>query len=271
VEVGELVAVEVIAPDNMACPFSHDGTELEPRENVFPPAGGKQLNNAATLAGNMGDAKHFSELIPIQVHGKEEKTQYSAHHLIPGNESWPKTALKKWVDKKFNHIKENIGYDVNATENGASLPGWTGFQYGTGVFGKSWGSYRFQQEYSFAAMRAVSENRQFHDRHSTYSKFVVKALNKISEKLDAKVRVKKPPGCGHKNCMGGDETKKKFNPPYELVARLDSVARRLESHVIGPKKTWKAPLFTSRWALAYAKSGTGAEAAKALSDIGKSL
>lgn len=180
-EVGEPVGVGVIVPDNLQCPFSHYDRQVKEKDNVFPPAGGKDLNNAATLANNMGDAKHFSDLMPIKVNGKPEKTQYSAHHLIPGNESWPKTSLKKWVDKKFGHIKQNIGYDVNAMENGASLPGWTGFPYGyaAGKFGKSCGSFKFQEEYAFKSMRAVGGTRQFHDRHSTYSKFVVKTLNKI--------------------------------------------------------------------------------------------
>jgi hypothetical protein len=271
-QIGELVAVGVIAGDD-ECPFKHRDAEVKPRDNVFPPAGGKELNNAATLAKKMGDEKHFSDLMPITVDGKEEQTQYSAHHLVPGNETWPKTALKKWVDKKFSHIKENIGYDVNKGANGASLPGWTGYKYGTsyGVFGKPWGSYKFQQDYAFKAMRAVGDQRQFHDRHATYSKFVLKALNKISEKLDARVRAKKPPGCGHNKCMGAADDKKPFNPPYELLVRIDDVALRLEGFLVCSHKRWQAPLFTSRWALAYAKGASGVEAGKALSDLGKKL
>lgn len=265
-ELGEMVAVPTISGDD-ECPFPHDKEPIEAIDNVFPPKDGKESNNAEKLATAMTEEFHFTEMLEITVNGVDEKAKYSAHHLIPGNGSWPKTKLKKWVDKRYNHIKENIGYDVNKLENGVSLPGWPGIKYGT--FGGAWGDYTHQKEYAIQAMNASASNRQFHDSHSTYSEFVVKVLDKVSEKLDARVRDRKSPGCGHEKCIAG--VKKKYNPPLRLNKRINAVALRLEGYLACSVSKWQMPLYTSKWGLAYKRNIEGEDASKLLSKAGKKI
>ena len=265
-ELGEMVAVTTISGED-ECPYPHKAVDIVPLTNVFPPKDGKESNDAEKLAVAMTEEYHFTEMLDIKVNGEDEKAKFSAHHLIPGNGSWPKTKLKKWVDKRYNHITENIGYDVNGLKNGVSLPGWPGIKYGT--FGKAWSQYTHQKEYAIEAMKSAHNNRQFHDSHSTYSEFVVKVLDKISEKLDANVKNKGNPGCGHKRCKPG--SKKKFNPPVNLMRRINDSALRLEGYLVCSVSNWQMPLFTSKWGLAYKREIEGKEASKLLSKAGKKI
>jgi hypothetical protein len=254
-QIKESIAIIVPPSEGEECLFSHKKQEIKPRKNVFPPAGGE--NDAKLLGKNM-KTDHISVPRKIVVSGKEEILKNSPHHLIPGDESWPKTDLRVWVDKKFGKIKENIGYDVNAKENGVSLPGWTGYDDN----GEKWSNYDSQQEYAFAAMKMAKG--QFHDRHATYSKFVVKCLNKIAERFNRRTGKVVTPGCGNSNCMGKEKDGKKHNPPYELIPRLHSVEDRLRNLLKGGRKNWKMPIFTSRWALVYKKDIEAQEAREQL-------
>ena len=274
-QLGEMVAVAALT-GNDKCPFPHDKKPIKPKVNVFPPKDGKESNDAEKLANAMTEEYHFAGLLDITVNNVPEYAKYSAHHLIPGNGTWPKTALKKWVDKRFGHIKENIGYDVNKLENGVSLPGWPGIKYGT--FGNSWGSYGFQREYAIEAMKRTNNSeyvdasqRQFHDSHSTYSEFVVKVLDKINEKLDERVKGKKTKGCKNKKCIAYNSGDKKFNPPLGLLNRINGVALRLEGYLADAPSQWQMPLFTSKWGLVHKDEISAKEARKQLSKAGKKL
>jgi len=102
-------------------------------------------------------------------------------------------------------------------------------------------------DYAFASMRAAGA-RQFHDRHPAYSDFVVRVLNKIAAPLDA--RVNDSAGCGEDDCPG-NKAKKPFDPPYNLLARLYTLAGSLQGKLMGSPRSWKMPLMTSRFALMY--------------------
>jgi len=167
--------------------------------------------------------------------------QFTAHHLIPGNEAWPKSKLYRWIDKRKGHIKGDIGYDVNNERNGVDLPGHTPVSNWTAKSG------RFRKDYAFASMRAAGA-RQFHDRHPAYSDFVVRVLNKIAAPLDA--RVNDSAGCGEDDCPG-NKAEKPFDPPYNLLARLYTLAGSLQGKLMGSPRSWKMPLMTSRFALMY--------------------
>jgi len=265
-ELGELVAVIVSASED-ECPFPHTKQDIEKLDNVFPPVDGPTKNDAEKLAEKMTPEFHFFELIDIRVNGEVETARFSAHHLIPGNEAWPKTNLRKWIDKSYGHIVENIGYDVNAMGNGVSLPGWPGIKYGT--FAGSWSSYTHKKEYSNKCMESVYDRRQFHDKHTTYSEFVVKVLDKINEKLDNNVKTRGNPGCGHKKCKSG--SKKAFNPPIRLINRLNGVAGRLEKYLVCSESDWQMPLYTSRWAMVYKEGIEETNAKKELTKSGDSM
>jgi len=237
-ELAESIAFSV--DDSSECPFSHEPVEHK-KKNVVPEPDTK--NNATTLSNNLdADSKHLK---PINIKFKvgtadhDHVAQFSAHHLVPGNEAWPKSDLYKWIDHRPGHIIADIGYDVNKASNGIDLPSHT--------TEKSWSAKTpgFQREFAFACMEADTGKRQFHDRHPAYSKFVVKVLNKIAAKLE----VKETPGCGHKNCTAGN--KKPFAPPYELNMKLDGVSGRLRKYLKGDESKWRKPLMTSRFALMY--------------------
>jgi hypothetical protein len=240
-QLGEMVKVAADVDKGWKCPFEHQPA-VHNKKNVLPP--GPEKNDAGALSDALDDASKHLENIDISFTCKKKdydlEAQFTAHHHIPGNESWPasKTQLKKWVDKRENHIKGDIGYDVNAAYNGVDLPGHTA--------APSWSDQQFQTRYAFACMACDTKDRQFHDRHPAYSDFVVQILNKIATKLTAEV---KKGGCGKKNCpaSGG----KKYDPPYRLLGRLIGVAARLEKYLVGDYRKWKKPVMTSRFALMY--------------------
>lgn len=243
-ELGELVSV-VTAVDEWECPFPHRPREHN-QKNVLPPPSTK--NNAKKLSANLDEESMHLEPIPIVLPGTKNKgheAQFTAHHLIPGNETWPESDLYEWIDKRKKLVQGDIGYDVNAAINGIDLPSSKAIS--------GWGSKSgtFQRDYAFASMAADKKTRQFHDRHPAYSEFVVKVTNKIAAKLEAKEK----PGCGKKNCGAG--VSKPYAPPYGLLARLVGLGNRLRGYLWGGARNWRKPIMTSRFALMYKNKKTG--------------
>jgi hypothetical protein len=240
-ELLEMVNVVVALDNDWKCPFPHSPLTHDKKNTIPPP---EKENNAKKLQTALDTEGAHVENIPLRFHLRKkpysEEAQFTAHHLIPGNETWPpaKTQLYKWVDDREGHIKGDIGYDVNGVRNGVDLPGHTN--------ASGWGDPEFETRFAFGCIIADKKKRQFHDRHPAYSDFVVNTLNKIAEKLDAMVP---NPGCGKKNCGGASA--KPYDPPYGLLLRLHGVAARLQGKLTGDARRWKAPLFTSRFALMF--------------------
>jgi hypothetical protein len=236
------------------CPFPHKPLKHN-RKNVLPPP--KTANNASTLSDNLdAESKHVANIaLKFRSGGKEHKmeAQFTAHHLVPGNETWPKTRLNKWVDKRKNWIKGDIGYDVNDAANGLDLPGNT-----VAAQAGKWGNETFQKDYAFVCMTSDTKDRQFHDRHPSYSDFVINVMNKIATKLE---KERKDNGCGKTDCGGAG--KKKYDPPYELLERINGVASRMASKLVGSARKWKPPVMTSRFALMYKNRGLTQSQARA--------
>lgn len=245
-ELAEPVAIAFGNADPDECMFSHARTPPKNLENVMPPVDGKDTNDAATLGRNLDAQSQGMEVIEIgiEVNGRmrQRDVQYTPHHVIPGNEAWPETALLEWVDAAKGTINMDIGYDVNDASNGIDLPGIHGLEDG------AWRGAAFQMRYAFAAMACSAPKRQFHDRHNTYSAFVVNALDAIAEKMAPK-DPDGMPGCGAKHC--GGSRAKPYDPPVELLGRLDEVAARLKLKLQGVESGWRMPIFTSRFALMY--------------------
>jgi hypothetical protein len=246
-ELGELVAVTVGDAARDECPFPH-----RPREhnetNVLPPPDTK--NNATKLSANLDKESLHLEVMDVTVADEPAKVHFSAHHVVPGNETWPNSKLYKWIDKRDGHVCGDIGYDVNAAVNGVDLPSHEA------VPGWKACLPTYQAEYAFVAMRADGQGRQFHDRHSAYSDFVVNTIDKIAATLEAKDK----PGCGKKNCGGA--TQKPYDPPYEMLPRLEGVAARLRSQLVGGAQNWHPPVMTSRFALMFKNTGMSQAAAR---------
>jgi hypothetical protein len=255
-QLGETVGFGAPGGD-LECPFDHKKATLKQLTNVMPRWEKNDADALGTALGNDHLKPH-----DIKVGGADLEAHYTPHHLLPGNASWPNTALRKWVDKRLGHIKENIGYDVNAEYNGVSLPGSKGYK---AVSGKAWSAYGQQADYAFAAIKATKDRRQFHDAHPAYNEFVTKVLDKISEKLDAKIRNGGSPGCGKTDCAGDTTMKKKYDPPIRLMARLAGVTERLEGYLVGQPSGWKMPIYTSRFSLMYQTKWTEEKARQEMS------
>jgi hypothetical protein len=250
-QLGEMVSVAADVDSGWQCPFDHR-PRTHNKQNVLPPPSSE--NNAKTLSDNLdAESKSVANITIRFQHNnakRSEEVQFTAHHLIPGNESWPTSELNKWIDDRKGHICADIGYDVNGAYNGVDLPGHTA--------ASGWTDPRFQTRYAFGAIVADKKKRQFHDRHAAYSDFVIKVLDKIATKLE----VHPSPGCGKKNC-GGSKAKP-FDPPYKLLPRLVEVALRLERKVTGDSRKWKAPVMTSRFALMFKNRGLSQDQARKL-------
>jgi hypothetical protein len=154
------------------------------------------------------------------------------------------------------HVEHDIDYNVNCYENGIDLPS-------SNAMRGDWTTRTedFQNRYAFAAMRADSKTRQFHDAHKAYSDFVINVLEKIATKLDA---IEKKGGCGDDDCVMKGKSKP-FPVPVSLLPRVHGVARRLAGFLHGNAKDWRKPVFTSKFALIYKnKSLTQAQAVEQL-------
>ncbi len=268
-ELAEPVDVAFVSDDPWNCPFSHSKKKQPERDNVMPPVDGKDTNNADTLGKNLDQQSAGMEVVEIGLKmGKVTRkldVQYTPHHVIPGNETWPDTKLLKWVDKKDGTITGDIGYDVNDMSNGIDLPGIHG--YGSTRWSGS--GQAFQMKYAFAAMACSRPQRQFHDRHNAYSEFVVNVLDAIAEKLEARSPAELP-GCGKDNC--GGKKKKPYDPPYGLLSRLDGVAGRLKLKLQGKESNWEMPIFTSRFGVMYkSQPMTQEEAREALREAREAM
>lgn len=188
----------------------------------------------------------------VSLKGKDFDAAVAAHHLIPGNASLKESDLflseeYLWKDGK---AKGNIGYNINAEENGVWSPG----NYGVRPWGARGASFMSNnanlglkpEDFAFAAMELW--RTQFHDAHGHYSNFVKDSLDKLYEKLEAQHDIWCP------------EAKKKEKKPeekepiYVLVNRLHTISRRMKRMLTFPTTNWKRNIYTSRFVEQYMDS-----------------
>lgn len=254
-QLGEAIALGTTPQEYWKCPFDHSGnaepeklpSEMEPWEKSDSDKLGRKLE----ARGKSDKQEYHLKKTDIMFRGKKVTAQFTPHHLIPGPGSWVDSKLRKWVDKRDNHIKENIGYELNESYNGVSLPS----RYG--ISDASWNALdeTDKQQYAFKCMEALTPLAQFHiGGHEDYNDFVLEVLDKIAEKLDSKIKDRKYPGCDQENCAGMKRQRKPYDPPIHLLKRLESVALRLERYLIGsPIKNWREPIILSNYARMYKK------------------
>lgn len=199
-----------------------------------------ERNLSSILAGNLGSEPKWTISNPDKSLRSDNqaivKVTPAAHHCIPGKASLKRAEelltdfMRK--DGQYNHICD-IGYDVNAAENGVWLAGNYYVRKKNG-WGKTWSACApaFQDKYAERAMDKA--NCQFHDAHEEYSDHVLATLQSICNKLK---KLKKK----NANCpiCGKDMKGKKNRPPYGLVGRLNFVSsqyRGLLTPISGVKK-----------------------------------
>jgi len=248
-ELLEMVNVVAGDPDNASCPFPHFPPGARP-DNYWPNSSSQLGTNldAEWLAGTKLLLSRMTvTTIATGPSGKKNYTAtYNPHHLLPGEASWPKTKLKRWVDKSGD-VVDDIGYNVNCYQNGVDLPSSNAMR---GSWQTTAGrTENFQINYAFAAMEADSRTRQFHDSHEAYSDFATKVLDKIAAKLDKK-ESNGNVGCGQTTCPA-EKAKKKYPTPHDLLPRIHATSARLSRYLWGTPRKWRKPIMTSKYALMY--------------------
>ena len=195
----------------------------------------------------------------------------AAHHLIPGNESLKVSKLWDLINKTDDpdrriisykgetkidkpqtisaistakgtwKIAQNVGYNVNGAHNGVWLPGNYAMIQGrnpdnTHVWKKQTEDWR--KEYIYRVSKEITG--QFHDRHTTYSRAIVKnLLDPIGQAL--RDHLMNCPECQKKK---GQE----ISPPYPVIHSLFKASAWLKRKVSGTPAEWLTPyLTTDKW------------------------
>jgi hypothetical protein len=151
-EMGELIAVELVADTIDQCPFDHSTEAPEDIENdlvgVGTTLGQKMTDGEGTRTGQTGLGKDPQprDAPGHSLHNQEKPIwlpEYdpelfpltcAAHHLIPAQASLRDSKLVKWLvhgsvssqtksGKGQGKLSHNVGYDVNGSQNGIWLPG----------------------------------------------------------------------------------------------------------------------------------------------------
>lgn len=231
-DIGESIAINVIAPKKTECWFCQEPVKEPNKKNDLaedPDSIGKPENDLTNDSSKLGSALKFRPNWRIALPATEQGhiVTAAAHHLIPGN------ASLKQITKLTNYmvggkkVADDVGYDVNAKDNGIWLPGSYGVTEKSQTQVK-WSRYAYQDAYAVRAMKAA--NAQFHDSHPDYSEKVKKTLSTIADRIIAK-HPEKCPAC--------DRTlSDKTRPPYGLVGRLHAVSRHHRRFLRGPPRKW---------------------------------
>lgn len=261
-DLGEKVSVDMIASemhDEETCAFC---SSTEPPKDVVndltdehdEDAEAKLGDNMPTYkfkndAGKLGTAlggKPDAKIVALA--NKDFEASVAAHHLIPGNAALKESQLFKsekylWKDGK---AKGNIGYNINAGENGVWSPG----NYGVRPWGPGGAAFKSAnptlepKDFAFAAMDKW--RTQFHDAHADYSSFVKDSLDKVFEKLEAKKDIWCP------EAKKKEEKKPEEKEPiYALVQRLNTISSRMKKMLTFPTRNWKRNIYTSRFVEMY--------------------
>lgn len=207
--------------------------------------------------------------LPIKLDGNEYPLSVAAHHLIPGEDSLPKSALAKYVWKSEGTIAGDIGYHVDGAENGLWLPTHQAMsagmaagdirvpseadpskteraRYGTMSKQDSSSTHTsFIYGYTQMAMRLVGG--QFHDSHKEYSQKVVEMLAGIALWVH-----QASSSC--QKCADAIKQDGKVPPPHFLAFRLNALSGHLRALLRGSPMGWKEPFFTSEYARKYKES-----------------
>ncbi len=248
-EVGEAVAVVVgDTSHDEDCYFCKAKEQPEEIQNDLEASAddddegyGGFKNDASKLGKALGASPGQHR---ASVDGKELDITVAAHHLIPGNASLKKSQLFRseeylWLDGKK---KGNIGYNVNAAENGVWLPG------NYAIDGWSGKLDSFKEQYAQSAIERW--RAQFHDAHEAYSEFVLEALAKVYEKIENVYCVACPQAREQKKKPSPEE-----RPPLRaLVARLNTISARMRRMLVAPTMNWKKNIYTSSRSLRFMES-----------------
>jgi hypothetical protein len=229
----EVINAEVMEILGDECLFSHEDGEHKLKNDLS--------NSPSKLRTKLGATKGEPIQFTFELDGTSYKGElgFNAHHVLPADAAVNKaTALLKEM-KKSGHLKGDVGYGVNHKNNGVFLP--TDDRWNVAKFGK-WSTmmkkqdgYRLLYAYAYWAMKKTG--KQFHTAHPDYNRWTKQRLEEIRVKmLEMKEDCDK---CEKKNA------KEPFNPPYEIVDKLDAIAEHVRGYLTGSSRRWLYPLVTS--------------------------
>src|SRR5690606_35466079 len=259
-DLGEKVSVNTITDEmhDETCAFC---SSTEPPKDIVNDLTDEHDEDAEAQLGDMLPTYKFKNdagKLGIALGGKPEaktvtlanknfEAAVAAHHLIPGNAALKQSQLFKsekylWKDGK---AKGNIGYNMNASENGVWSPGNYGVRpWGPGgVAFKSANPTLEPKDFAFAAMDKW--RTQFHDAHADYCSFVKVSLDKVFEKLEAQKDIWCP------EAKNKDKKPEEKEPIYALVQRLNTISSRMKRMLTFPTRNWKPNVYTSRFVQTY--------------------
>lgn len=196
-------------------------------------------NDSSELGISLGDRPNWIINNPLD-ESKTTKIVAGAHHCIPGGASLAKaTDLHKFM-RKGDHFYSDIGYNVNAEENGIWLPANYAVRSDSADFNMTTWSLQsptFQLKYVEYAVKE-SGGKQFHDAHRAYNRLAKKSLVALAAKL------KLPNDDNCPICKKKKETKNK--PPFGLVGRLNKISSDYSQMLESPnRRTVQAGFYTS--------------------------
>lgn len=297
-EIGELAGISVGGTAALKCAFAHDkvvtpieqpGVSVKSVERLRA-----NLNRAISTCRFEDDGHRVSDAGPhaveglarsrdpievelesprqeggaepgtVRLDGQDLPLSIAAHHVIPGEDGLPKSRLADLVWKSRGVIQENIGYDVDGSENGVWLPAHQGLSAAMGkratvtvpdkddpVLAVA-RRYRelselrdeealigsFIDRYTQSAMNHFK--RQFHDSHGEYSGRIVAKLDEMADSIWI--------AAWHcDRCT--DAAGKKAPPPYAVVAALNALSQAVSSMLTRwPPSEWNELLVTSEYA-----------------------
>lgn len=254
-DLGELVSVDMIVDekhDDETCAFCKSKeppkdvvNDLEAEHDEDDEFSFKFKNDAGKLGVALG-GKPEAKIVVLN--DTNFNAAVAAHHLIPGNAALKESKLFQsnkylWKDGK---AKGNIGYNINAAENGVWSPG----NYGVRPWGAEGVDFIAKNkglapaDFAFAAMDAWKT--QFHDSHGKYSTFVKDSLDKVFNKLETMEDIWCPDAKNKK-----EKSPDEKEPIYALVQRLNTISSRMNRLLKFPTKNWKRNIYTSRFVEMY--------------------
>ncbi len=235
----EFMNAEVMAILGDKCIFSHQDGPHD-KKNDLSNSSKKLRTNRKKIGDHSGDPTTLS----FSLDGKSYNSElgFNAHHILPADAAVTKAAeLLKVMKAQANggDLKGDIGYGVNHENNGVFLPTedrWDAAKFGlwSEVMEEQDG-YRLLYAYAYWAMKQTGH--QFHTGHQDYNDWVLNRLEEIKVKM-----VESKKGCDVEKCKKASTP---WNPPYQLVGKLDDIAKKVKGYLTGSPRRWLAPLVTS--------------------------
>jgi hypothetical protein len=173
------------------------------------------------------------------------------HHLLPGNAAMAKSKVETWTLASKGKIKEDVGYNIDGADNGIWLPHlphihWTSYMDRAKKirFSDHYGTWKdlSPEEQTWIGIVVMGDTQlQMHytdhddayahvDNDTTYDDEALERCNLLAD-LMQDVWSRKCPK---------ERKKKKLDPPYGIIERLNLQSQYMRNRISGPPKRWKS-------------------------------